>query len=224
MTTLDRARPSATLVTTSVPSGHQTGPSPKGTAVATTSAFIAQHTMWMARIRILDPTAPVPDMNSDPGPPIATLERLEVGIRSDRTWRSFEWVADEWERSFVAGGARVRRWVSGNRIGDEGERTRRELTAFVDVVELAVCRTGQLRLVHVLDGARRGRSTVQGLGGGRRRHARVRSARSHDGRQRRSSRPLQVFVLPYPLETRPEEEVRAIARDHWRSFLRTIGL
>ena len=35
---------------------------------------------------------------------------------------------------------------------------------------------------------------------------------------------LRVFVLPYPLETRPEEEVREIARDHWRSVLRTIGL
>jgi hypothetical protein len=98
--------------------------------------------MWMARIRILDPTASVPDMNTDPGPSIGTLERLEVGIRSDRTWRSFEWVADEWERSLAAGGARVRRWVSGNRIGDEGERTRRELTAFVDAVELAVVGLG----------------------------------------------------------------------------------
>jgi hypothetical protein len=35
---------------------------------------------------------------------------------------------------------------------------------------------------------------------------------------------LRVVVLPYPLDTRPEEEVRAVARDHWRSLLRTIGL
>lgn len=35
---------------------------------------------------------------------------------------------------------------------------------------------------------------------------------------------LRVMVLPYPLETRPEEEVREVARGHWRSFLRTIGL
>jgi hypothetical protein len=35
---------------------------------------------------------------------------------------------------------------------------------------------------------------------------------------------LRVMVLPYPLETRPEEEVREVARDHWRPFLRTIGL
>ena len=35
---------------------------------------------------------------------------------------------------------------------------------------------------------------------------------------------LRVLVLPYPLESRPEEEVRAVARDQWRSLVRTIGL
>lgn len=34
---------------------------------------------------------------------------------------------------------------------------------------------------------------------------------------------LRVHVLPYPLETRPEAEVRAIARDHWPLLLDTIG-
>lgn len=33
---------------------------------------------------------------------------------------------------------------------------------------------------------------------------------------------LRVHVLPYPLEARPEEEVRAIARDHWPKLLVTI--
>ncbi|HUV11031.1 MAG TPA: hypothetical protein VMX12_08625 [Acidimicrobiia bacterium] len=34
---------------------------------------------------------------------------------------------------------------------------------------------------------------------------------------------LRVHVLPYPLEMRPEDEVREIARDHWPTFLETIG-
>lgn len=34
---------------------------------------------------------------------------------------------------------------------------------------------------------------------------------------------LRVHVLPYPLEMRPEHEVRAIAREHWPNFLTTIG-
>jgi hypothetical protein len=36
--------------------------------------------------------------------------------------------------------------------------------------------------------------------------------------------PLRIHVLPYPLETRPEDEVRAIAREHYRPLLRTFGM
>ncbi len=35
---------------------------------------------------------------------------------------------------------------------------------------------------------------------------------------------LRLLVLPYPLETRPEKEVRQIARDHYRPLLRTLGV
>ena len=34
---------------------------------------------------------------------------------------------------------------------------------------------------------------------------------------------LRVHVLPYPLDTLPEEEVRAIAREHWPLVLKTLG-
>ena len=34
---------------------------------------------------------------------------------------------------------------------------------------------------------------------------------------------LRVHVLPYPLETRPEAEVREIAREHYPKLLHTIG-
>jgi hypothetical protein len=98
--------------------------------------------MWMARITILDPTASAPDIDPDPGPAVRALSGLVVGIRSDRTWRSFEWVADEWETLLVREGTRVNRWVSGNRIGDEGERTRVELAEFVDTADLAITGLG----------------------------------------------------------------------------------
>ena len=35
---------------------------------------------------------------------------------------------------------------------------------------------------------------------------------------------LRVLVLPYPLESRPEAEVRGIARDHWGTLLETLGV
>lgn len=34
---------------------------------------------------------------------------------------------------------------------------------------------------------------------------------------------LRVHVLPYPLESRAEADVRAIARQHWPALLDTIG-
>ena len=34
---------------------------------------------------------------------------------------------------------------------------------------------------------------------------------------------LRVHVLPYPLETRPEAEVREIALQHWPLLLKTLG-
>ena len=34
---------------------------------------------------------------------------------------------------------------------------------------------------------------------------------------------LRVHVLPYPLESRREDEVRQIALEHWLPLLNTIG-
>lgn len=33
---------------------------------------------------------------------------------------------------------------------------------------------------------------------------------------------LRVHVLPYPLEPRPEAEVRSVARQHWPRLLETV--
>jgi hypothetical protein len=34
---------------------------------------------------------------------------------------------------------------------------------------------------------------------------------------------LRVLVLPYPLESKPEHEVREIAREHWPKLLETLA-
>jgi hypothetical protein len=35
---------------------------------------------------------------------------------------------------------------------------------------------------------------------------------------------LRVHVLPYPLETRSEADVRAVAAEHWPLVLATLGV
>jgi hypothetical protein len=96
----------------------------------------------MARIRVLDPTAPPPADDSDAGPDAGALDGKVVGIRFDHTWRSFEWVMDEWSRSLTAEGATVRTWCAGNRIGEAGEETASQLEAFAAEVDVAVVGLG----------------------------------------------------------------------------------
>ena len=96
----------------------------------------------MARVTILDPTAPPPEVDADPGPPAGPLRGKVVGIRYDTAWPSFEWVMGEWIPRLAAAGAEVRTWCAGNRIGAEGERTQRELAEFADAVDVALVGLG----------------------------------------------------------------------------------
>ena len=96
----------------------------------------------MPRIRVLDPTAPPPQDDAGPGPDAGDLAGKVVGFRSDRTWRSFEWVIDEWARRLDDLGVETVTWVAGNRIGEEGETTTQQLDEFADRVDVAVVGLG----------------------------------------------------------------------------------
>jgi hypothetical protein len=96
----------------------------------------------MARVRILDPTAPPPEADPDPGPDAGPLAGRTVGVRFDRAWRSWLWVLDEWAPRLEAAGASVMRFDAGNRIGDEGERTAAELARFAESVDVALVGLG----------------------------------------------------------------------------------
>ena len=96
----------------------------------------------MTRITVLDPTAVPPEVDPDPGPDAGNLTSRNLGVRSDRTWPSFEWVLDEWTRELTGAGAHVRPWLAGNRIGDEGERTFVELEHFATDVDIEIIGLG----------------------------------------------------------------------------------
>ena len=96
----------------------------------------------MTRVSVLDPTAPPPEITMDPGPAAGSLANTRIGIRIDQTWQSWLQVTDEWQRSLEAAGAEVVWFDAGNRIGDEGDRTRRELDAFAEEVDLAIVGLG----------------------------------------------------------------------------------
>ena len=98
----------------------------------------------MARISILDPTAPPPGVNPDAGPPLVAeaLSRSAVGIRYDLTWRSFEWVREEWARQFSEDGAQVEPWLAGDRTADRAAETLASLRTFVETRDVVVSGLG----------------------------------------------------------------------------------
>jgi len=87
----------------------------------------------MARITILDPTASPPDVDPHPGPALDAAQgaRGAFGLRYDLTWRSFDWVRDEWARMLTEEGAQVTQWCAGDRTGASAESTLAELRGFV---------------------------------------------------------------------------------------------
>lgn len=98
--------------------------------------------MDVTKIVVLDPTAPAPTDDPGPGPDAGPLAGKVVGIRHDRTWRSFEEVMAAWIPMLEAAGATVVTWCAGNRIGEEGEATAAALEAFADRVDVAVVGLG----------------------------------------------------------------------------------
>ena len=96
----------------------------------------------MERIRVLDPTAAPPDVEADPGPPAGPLAGKRIGLRFDQTWRSFLHVLDEWKPQLERQGAQLVPWNAPGRVGEEGERTRRQLDQFVDSLDVAVVGLG----------------------------------------------------------------------------------
>jgi hypothetical protein len=99
--------------------------------------------MERGRITILDPTAP-------PGTDAASatydlgrsLRGVRVGLRLDRSWRSYEVVVGVWQRLLTDDGARPEVLVVGERIGDEGERTRDDLDQWSRLVDIGVVGLG----------------------------------------------------------------------------------
>ena len=98
----------------------------------------------MTRISILDPTAPPSDTNPDPGPPFdaSRLADGRIGIRYDLTWRSFDWVRDEWRRMLAEEGARVTDWCAGDRTGENAAATLVELEKFASEQEVVISGLG----------------------------------------------------------------------------------
>lgn len=175
------------------------------------------------RIRIRRPTA---DFASDAGAPAFLLDRpiagVRVGIRHDGTWRSWQVVARVWAELLRRDGAIPVVLQTGERTGPEGERTRADLEAWHGRIDCAVSglgTCGSCTMWSVRDAIgveAKGKPVAAAICEEFASHARTTAAfLGHPE--------LKVLVLPYPLETRPDDELRRIAEEFYPKFLTLIG-
>lgn len=175
-------------------------------------------------VRVLDPTTEMGHDDPDPGAMLDALEGRRIGIRLDILWPAWDWLTDEWARMLREDGAEVITWRAAGRVNDEGSEVLAELNEFVGsgldacIVGLANCGSCTSWTIHdalVADAAGLPTTAVAT-------EQFMDLARALARRSGRSG--LRIHQLPYPLHTLPEEDVRDIAGQQYRSLLRALGL
>jgi hypothetical protein len=158
--------------------------------------------------------------------PAYTLDRplagVRVGLRTDRAWRSWQLISTLWAEFLRRDGATTESVETGAQMGEIGAHDRKhidELASTVDcaIVGLGTC--GSCTTYTIKDAV-----TVE-------QHAKpvvalvcdeflvhARNVAMHLGHG-----DLKVLVLPYPLEARPEPELRAIAEEFYPQVLDLLG-
>lgn len=175
------------------------------------------------RLRIRRPTARPP---SDTGAPAFVLNRpiagLKVGLRHEGSWRSWMLIVEEWQGFLRRDGATPVVVQTGERTAAEGERTRAlvaEWAASVDcgISGLGTCGSCTSWSVHdAVSLEKQKRPAIVAVTEEFAQHA-------HNMANHLGHKDLKVLVLPYPLEARPEDELREIARDYYPKFLELLG-
>lgn len=175
-------------------------------------------------LTVVDPTAAAAADDPSPGPDAGPLAGKKIGFRMDVLWRSWDWVVDEWSGPLREAGAEVVTWRRAQGSDrEEGAKQAEEFAAFLGGIDVAVsglANCGSCTSWTIKD-------AVSALGAGLPTVA-VSTAHfeqlahtlaAHYGRSG-----LRLQVLPYPLDVRPEDEVRAIARDVLPALLEKLGV
>lgn len=174
-------------------------------------------------VAVLSPQPPRRTMNKPPCPPVGGLRGKRFGLRRDRFWLSWDWITDEWARLLEADGAETLMWRAPVGKGDKemtaGGEEYAEFLASIDVAISGLCNCGSCTLwaIHDAVGALdSGLPTVAVSTEHFESLARTLAAQQgHDN--------IRLKLMPYPLEGRPEDEVRQIARDNYEGLVAALG-
>ncbi len=147
---------------------------------------------------------------------------LTVGIRADRAWRSWQLIAEIWQEYLERDGATTIAVETGAQIGQPGSDDRKQIAELAGVTDCAVvglgtcgsCTTFTIKdAVAVED---HGKPVVAVV-------CEEFTVHAHNVATHLGHRDLAVLVLPYPLEARPADELRAIAQEYYPKMLELLG-
>jgi hypothetical protein len=175
-------------------------------------------------ITIRRPTAPPRERIDAPAYTVdRPLAGLRVGLRHEGSWRSWMWIVDEWTGFLRADGAEPVVLEAGGRVGAEGVQTRADVAAWAADIDcgisgLGTCGSCTSNSVHdAVTLEKLAKPAIVAVCEEFQQHGSNMAAfLGHSN--------LKQLVFPYPLESRPEAEIRSIAADYYPQFLAVLGV
>lgn len=146
-----------------------------------------------------------------------------MALREDRAWRSWQLIGDIWAGYLRRDGAEAVTVETGAQVGQPGSDDRKlidELAGTVDAAIVGLGTCGSCTTFTVKDAVafeQQGRPVVAIVCEEFLVHGR--NVARHLGHGA-----LKILVLPYPLEARPEAELRAIADAYYPEVLALLGV
>ena len=173
---------------------------------------------------IVDPAAESAAGDDDPGADVGELAGKTVGVRVDVLWRSWDWVVEEWTTLLEQQGASVVTWRRAQGLAGSAGQDHRDsyahFLATVDVAIVGLANCGSCTSWTIKDAVAALATGAPTIAVATRQFEQL--AHTLAGLYGRSG--LRLQVLPYPLDIRPEDEVRAIARDAFPALLVELGV
>jgi len=151
------------------------------------------------------------------------IARVHVGIRTDGAWRSWRLIADVWDEYLRRDGATTSLVETGGMVGETGANDRKHIEELADRVECAIvglgtcgsCTTFTIKDSVVVE--QKGKPVVAIV-------TEEFEVHGHNVATHLGHGALKILVLPYPLEARPEADLRAIADEYYPQVLALLGV
>ena len=177
-------------------------------------------TVWIRR-----PTAPPAPATAAPTFTVGQPVRgLQAGIRTDAAWRSWRLIAADWaDRLRADGVAGVIEVETHGQVGRTGATDRSHIEELAGAVDFAIVGLGtcgsctSFAIADAVTVEQAQRPVVAVVTDEFATHGANMAA--HLGHAA-----LRVLVLPYPLEARPQDELLAIAAEHYPRALELLGV